>query len=623
MAKRTNKKIAGIGLAIIALGLFFSAAGTNIVTAQAQGRTYPETGKTLAPEFISFFDRHGGVPLLGYPLTNPETEGGFMVQYLERARIEYHPENAGTSYEVQLGLLGSIETAGRNFAPSPIAEASTTPTRLYFPETQHTLTGKFLDYWQQNGGLALFGYPISEPLIENGVTVQYFQRNRFELHPDQAGTPYEVQLGLLGRDLLAQRVQITETSVALPTYGYEEGFYTPTNDPVAPYPHLDLNKMGPITIRNYRLIVLENRYVKLSVLPQLGGRLYEAIYKPTGHDELYRNPVVKPAPFSDKGWWLGVGGMEWAAPTEEHGLMEYLPWDATITRNGDGGVTVAMSATDKLTGMKVTGTIALSPEEDAYTVSARIENRTAAQQRGQLWTNAMVAPGGTNHVSPRMRFIIPSAQMIIHSTSDTGLPAAHSVISWPNDNGRLLSDSSTWGGWLGGFAPPAPSRGAFAAVYNPDADEGLVKTFTNKDMPGLKMFGWGPDLNPSVYTDGDSSYAELWGGITPTFWDNALFPPNGALGWTEKWQPVAHTGGVSVASPWGTVSVDGNIAHILPTRRTEGATLLVTNPSSGTTSYRFDAYPDTPTTIPLSGPAASIEVLGADGTSLLKGDVVR
>ena len=101
--------------------------------------------------------------------------------------------------------------------------ASTTPTRLYFPETQHTLSGKFLDYWQQNGGLALFGYPISEPVVENGVTVQYFQRNRFELHPDQAGTPYEVQLGLLGRDLLAQRVQVTETTVSLPTYGYEAG----------------------------------------------------------------------------------------------------------------------------------------------------------------------------------------------------------------------------------------------------------------------------------------------------------------------------------------------------------------------------------------------------------------
>jgi hypothetical protein len=303
--------------------------------------------------------------------------------------------------------------------------------------------------------------------------------------------------------------------------------------------------------------------------------------------------------------------------------MEYLPWDATVTRNGDGGATVAVSATDKLTGMKVTGTITLSPEEDAYTVSARIENRTASQHQGQLWTNAMVAPGGTNHVSPRMQFIIPTTQMVIHSTNDTGLPAPHTPITWPEYGGRLLSDSSTWGGWLGGFAPPSPDRGDFAAVYNPDADEGLVKTFSNKDMPGLKMFGWGPSLNPNVYTDGDSSYAELWGGITPTFWDNAIFPPNGALGWTEQWQPVAGTGGVSVASAWGTVSIDGNVAHVLPTRRTEGASLIVTDPAGGTTTYHFDAYPDTPATIPLSGPAGQIEVVGPDGTSLLKGEAVK
>ena len=149
------------------------------------GGCYTETGKTLAPEFVSFFDANGGVPLLGYPLTNPETEGGFEVQYLERARIEYHPENAGTQYEVQLGLLGSIQTAGRQFAPANSDVASSTPTRLYFPETQHTVAGTFLDYWKAKGGLALFGYPISEPVTENGLTVQYFQRNRLRNTPNR------------------------------------------------------------------------------------------------------------------------------------------------------------------------------------------------------------------------------------------------------------------------------------------------------------------------------------------------------------------------------------------------------------------------------------------------------
>src|SRR5438045_1715745 len=192
--------------------------------AQADGRYYPQTGKTLSREFLSFYDSKGGLPIFGYPLTDAEIEGGFKVQYLERARIEYHPENAGTQYEVQLGLLGNILTAGRQFAPAPPDARASSDTSLYFPQTKHTLSGAFLDYWQQHGGLTLFGYPISEPIEEGGYTAQYFERNRFEYHPENAGTQYEVLLGLLGRDLLAQRVQVKESAVTLPTYGYEQAY---------------------------------------------------------------------------------------------------------------------------------------------------------------------------------------------------------------------------------------------------------------------------------------------------------------------------------------------------------------------------------------------------------------
>jgi hypothetical protein len=275
-----------------------------------------------------------------------------------------------------------------------------------------------------------------------------------------------------------------------------------------------------------------------------------------------------------------------------------------------------------MTGMKITTTVTLSPEEAAYAISARMENFTTTQQRGQLWTNAMVAPGGTNRAAANLRWIIPTNQVVVHSTHDAELPAEHGVVSWPRHDGRDLADSSTWGGWLGGFAMPDAARGQFAAVYDPGTDEGLVKTFSNREMPGLKFFGWGPDLNPSIYTDDHSSYAELWGGITPTFWDYATFPPNSALGWTERWQPVAHTGGVSLANAWGTVSVTGDTVRILPVRRIEGATLVVRGPS-GTTSYPFNAYPDKPTPIRTNGQPLEIEVLGADGKSLLRGAPVH
>ncbi|MDQ2806893.1 MAG: hypothetical protein M3Z04_08245, partial [Chloroflexota bacterium] len=74
----------------------------------------------------------------------------------------------------------------------------------FFPETGHTVCGSFLLWWNRYGGLAQFGYPITEPLAETdpatgrSAVVQYFQRARFELHPENAGTPYEVLLGRLG-----------------------------------------------------------------------------------------------------------------------------------------------------------------------------------------------------------------------------------------------------------------------------------------------------------------------------------------------------------------------------------------------------------------------------------------
>ncbi|MBC8161104.1 MAG: hypothetical protein H7Z42_07775, partial [Roseiflexaceae bacterium] len=73
-----------------------------------------------------------------------------------------------------------------------------------FGQTGHCIGGRFAEYWQQNGGLAVFGYPLSDELTEGGRTVQYFERQRFELHRENAA-PYDVLLGLLGEEVLRQR----------------------------------------------------------------------------------------------------------------------------------------------------------------------------------------------------------------------------------------------------------------------------------------------------------------------------------------------------------------------------------------------------------------------------------
>jgi hypothetical protein len=147
--------------------------------------------------FKTYWNGRGGLAIFGFPITQPVTEtNGIIVQYFERARLEYHPELAGTPYQVQLGLL-AVELGYRQ---PPIAQAPTNPTdsAWYFAGTGHLIAAPFRSYWSNRGGLAIFGLPIGELVVENGHQVQYFERARLELHPELSGTPYQVQLGLLG-----------------------------------------------------------------------------------------------------------------------------------------------------------------------------------------------------------------------------------------------------------------------------------------------------------------------------------------------------------------------------------------------------------------------------------------
>jgi hypothetical protein len=165
---------------------------------------FPATGHQIAPEFQRYWDLNGGLAQFGYPLTQPTLVRGFRTQFFERAVFEYHPENT-PPFDVLLRRLGAEILTHAYPEATPFESTS---DRLYFPETRHSLGGRFLQYWQLTGGLPVYGYPLSEEVQEvsprdgRTYTVQYFERNRIEYHPEHAGTPFEMQLGLLGGDLL-------------------------------------------------------------------------------------------------------------------------------------------------------------------------------------------------------------------------------------------------------------------------------------------------------------------------------------------------------------------------------------------------------------------------------------
>ncbi len=200
------------GVVLLALALLIG--GPRARAQQPPGdMTFPQTGQTLsnAHGFLSYWQAHGGLAQFGYPLSAESaeispTDGRLVLtQWFERNRFEWHPENPDPQYQVLLGLLGREVTRGRA-GERPFARVADPHNGgcVYFGETGHTLCGAFRAYWEGHGGLALYGYPLSEEFPERNAgdgklyTVQYFERNRFEYHPENAGSPYTVLLGLLG-----------------------------------------------------------------------------------------------------------------------------------------------------------------------------------------------------------------------------------------------------------------------------------------------------------------------------------------------------------------------------------------------------------------------------------------
>jgi hypothetical protein len=182
---------------------------------------FAETGHHLSNRsgFLNFWRANGQKLIFGYPITEEMAEDGMIVQYFERARFEFHPEQ--TDAPVQLGLVGSELAAYGGLAPALLAGVEDPQTGAsYFPETRHSLGGEIRRYWERHGGIDVFGFPISETLEDDGRTVQYFQRARLEWWPEDMdsffrseetalgfnlNTLYEVRVSDVGRRLAAAR----------------------------------------------------------------------------------------------------------------------------------------------------------------------------------------------------------------------------------------------------------------------------------------------------------------------------------------------------------------------------------------------------------------------------------
>ncbi len=376
----------------------------------------------------------------------------------------------------------------------------------------------------------------------------------------------------VGAESAAPTAQVYTWYVVLPTYPVE-AYLTPQVDPAYnwPYDSFDRERFledNPAPeYRAHRVIVLENEVLRVLLLPDLGGRIWQIIHKPTGNTMFYQNTVIKPTPWgpANQLGWLGLGGLEWNLPVKEHGYDWGTPWNVDSFVDENGAAVAKISTPDDGRYLDATITVTLPPDAAYIEIKPNLINSSNTDLQFDYWHNAMLAPGPGNQPSDQLRFKLPTDEVRIHSSGDEALPVDHTVISWPEYDGRELDILGNWNQYSGFFEYPA-AHGPYAGVYDPAYDAGAVRIFPADIARGSKVFalGWDDALTSQYYTDDGSSYVELHGGLAPSFFDHAHLAAGESVEWSERWFPEHGIGDYDAASDAGALSVaaDGDTVSV-------------------------------------------------------------
>jgi hypothetical protein len=327
-----------------------------------------------------------------------------------------------------------------------------------------------------------------------------------------------------------------------------------------------------IVDRTFKSYVIENRYLKVTLVPEFGGRILSMIYKPTGHEELYRTKVGVPYGIAAGNfyydWLMVYGGIFPTFPDAEHGKTWLKPWDFRVVKQGDGEVTVAMSLTDDFaysaapkqfsrgsTGLAATYYVTLKADRAALDARLVLKNPHDRAIPYEYWTCTTLAPGsdpqhprttgGAEIIAPIEAYTTPAWSANL-AKGDESLSPGRSRF----EKLRFFRNWPTMG-----IAYAAPDLGAtnFWGVINHDNEEGIIRIADNRITRGLKMWTWGfptftnetderKDPNP------ERPYVELWAGVSDQFFHRAEFPPLGEVSIPETYSPTVGMSNVTQAN---------------------------------------------------------------------------
>lgn len=359
--------------------------------------------------------------------------------------------------------------------------------------------------------------------------------------------------------------------------------------------------------RQWTAIHLENAYVRLVLLPEIGGRIHIGYDKVAGYDFFYRNNVIKPALVGLAGPWIS-GGVEFNWP-QHHRPGTFLPVDARIEREEDGAVVVWHSDLDPLQRMRGLYGVRLRPGSSVIELEAALHNRTDIPQTFLWWANVAARsheryqsffPDDVSYVADHARRAITAFPRADRDYYGVDYPALAEGDAAGADPDRIDIYSNI----------PVPTSymitdtdDDFFGGYDHSADAGFVHWADRAISPGKKQWTWGDGPIGRAWdaqlTDGDGPYVELMAGVyTDNQPDFSWLLPGETKRFRQFWFPIHATGPVRQATTEAAVGVvaDGagtRVTAITTTARPNVA-VVVRREGSELARWIADVGPDRP-----------------------------
>lgn len=337
----------------------------------------------------------------------------------------------------------------------------------------------------------------------------------------------------------AAKVTARTGEITLPTYGWAANkhphFRGTDGKNIYPYPMLDFLSRDK-TNRTYRTVILENEYLRITFLPELGGKIHEVLDKTTGQPMFYVNNVIKPGLIGQCGAWTS-GGVEWNTGPQGHTVSCMQPVDVVILPpEKDGSRSVAIGETERIYRTKWTVVVTLRPGRSFIEERIRIYNPTESVRPYYFW-NCTAVPN-----TPGFRFIYPMTLGCDH--------AGEKFFNWPVDNGKDLTHGTNYQDASSIFAWHCDQD--FFGSYNDDLGRGVVAYANHHQLPGKKAWTWGQGgfgkMHQMDLTDDDGPYNEVQTGPLLTQAQVGRLDPCEAVEWKEWWYPIHGLGGFTFAN---------------------------------------------------------------------------